>query len=37
MQKQHHELVENKVDDNSKRALNQINKKGASSWFTVLP
>ena len=37
MQKQHHELVENQLDDNSKRALKQISEKGALSWLTVLP
>ena len=37
MQKQHLELVENQLDDNSKRALKQISEKGASSWLTVLP
>ena len=36
MQKQHHELVVNQLDDNSKRVLKQISEIGASSWLTVL-
>ena len=37
MQKQHHKLVENQLDDNSKRALKQKSEKGASSWLNILP